>query len=79
MDISATPITEDVPPNALAHGRNLVAGLNLDARAEVAVETPPVAPATFSTFEPPLETYGTSVVVYDEQGVDVPEIGRAHV
>jgi UDP-N-acetylglucosamine acyltransferase len=22
-------ITEDVPPNALAHGRNLVAGLNL--------------------------------------------------
>jgi flagellar hook protein FlgE len=51
---------------------NVVAGLNLDARAEIAVETPPVAPATFPTFEPPLETYGTSVVVYDQQGVDVP-------
>ena len=51
---------------------NIVAGLNLDARAEIAVETAAVAPATFPTFEPPLETYGTSVVVYDQQGVDVP-------
>ena len=51
---------------------NIVAGLNLDARAEIAVETPAVPPATLSTFEPPLETYGTSVVVYDTQGIGVP-------
>ncbi len=52
---------------------NILAGLNLDARAEIAEETvPPVAPATVGTFEPPIETYGTSVVVYDTQGVGVP-------
>jgi flagellar hook protein FlgE len=52
---------------------DIVAGLNLDARADIATETvPPVAPATVGTFDPPIETYGTSVVVYDTQGVEVP-------
>ena len=36
-------ITEDVPPNALAHGRNLVAGLNLVGLRRRAVPTAAVA------------------------------------
>ncbi len=36
-------ITEDVPPNALAHGRNLVAGLNLVGLRRRAVAAPAVA------------------------------------
>jgi UDP-N-acetylglucosamine acyltransferase len=36
-------ITEDVPPNALAHGRNLVAGLNLIGLRRRAVPAPAVA------------------------------------
>ena len=42
---------------------NLVAQFNLDARAPVAASVTPPTPIT---------TYGTSVVVYDQQGVDVP-------
>ena len=36
-------ITEDVPPNALAHGRNLVAGLNLIGLRRRAVPAPALA------------------------------------
>ena len=36
-------ITEDVPPNALAHGRNLIAGLNLIGLRRRAVAAPAVA------------------------------------
>ena len=36
-------ITEDVPPNALAHGRNLLAGLNLIGLRRRAVSAPGVA------------------------------------
>lgn len=36
-------ITEDVPPNALAHGRNLIAGLNLIGLRRRAVPAPAVA------------------------------------
>lgn len=36
-------ITEDVPPNALAHGRNLIAGLNLVGLRRRAVPPPAVA------------------------------------
>jgi hypothetical protein len=36
-------ITEDVPPNALAHGRNLISGLNLVGLRRRAVPTPAVA------------------------------------
>ncbi len=36
-------ITEDVPPNALAHGRNLIAGLNLIGLRRRAVPPPAVA------------------------------------
>ena len=35
-------ITEDVPPNGLAHGRNLIAGLNLIGLRRRAVPTPAV-------------------------------------
>ena len=36
-------ITEDVPPNALAHGRNLISGLNLIGLRRRAVPAPAVA------------------------------------
>ena len=36
-------ITEDVPPNALAHGRNLIAGLNLIGLRRRSVPAPAVA------------------------------------
>jgi hypothetical protein len=36
-------ITEDVPPDALAHGRNLIAGLNLVGLRRRAVAAPAVA------------------------------------
>jgi UDP-N-acetylglucosamine acyltransferase len=36
-------ITEDVPPNALAHGRNLISGLNLIGLRRRAVTAPAVA------------------------------------
>ena len=43
------------------------ATLNLDARAAIATGGPPPA-----ALIPPLETYGTSVVAYDGQGLEVP-------
>lgn len=63
------PTAKGLPANQTTE---IVAGLNLDARAEVAVETPGATPADPPSFEPPLETYGTSVVVYDSQGVEIP-------
>ncbi len=48
------------------------AGLNLDARADIATVTTAGVPPAASTYEPALETYGTSMVVYDTQGVEVP-------
>ena len=42
LDSGNAVITEDVPPNGLAHGRNLISGLNLIGLRRRAVPTPAV-------------------------------------
>lgn len=50
----------------------IIAGLNLDARADIATVVTPAVPPAASTYDPPLETYGTSLVVHDTQGIEIP-------
>ncbi len=47
------------------------AEFNLDARSAIAVVgTPPAAPLTITPMSPPIATYGTSLTVYDPQGIE---------
>jgi flagellar hook protein FlgE len=58
------PTSKGVPAKRTAE---IVTGVNLDARAVDPTGGPPPA-----TQVPPIETYATSLVVYDSQGRDVP-------
>lgn len=70
-DLAGTPTSSDfVPltlptsaPIAASQTTEIVAEFNLDARAPVAATATPPTPIT---------TYGTSIVTYDSQGVEVP-------
>ncbi len=63
------PTEAGIPANA---STLIQAGLNLDARAEIATVVTAAVPPAASTYDPPLETYGTSLLVYDTQGVEIP-------
>ncbi len=70
----ATPSGGAVGPLSLPAGgeipakisETITAGLNLDARAAIPTGTAP------ASLVPSLQTYGTSLVTYDAQGVDTP-------
>jgi flagellar hook protein FlgE len=46
--------------------KEIQAGINLDARAAIATGTAPAG------LTPALETYGTTVIAYDQQGLEIP-------
>jgi flagellar hook protein FlgE len=57
------PAGGQIPADATTE---ITVGLNLDARATVATGTGP------GSLVPPLETYGTTIVAYDMQGLEIP-------